>query len=515
MTFSLSPDDRALILVLSDQLSAGLASLRAGRKDKDTVLMVEVEGEATGVPHHKKKIALLFSAMRHFFKDLQNAGWQSLDYVPLDQTGNTGSLIGEVERALMRHEITRVILVEPGEYSLFKSMEDWPETLDLPVTILPDDRFLCSIEEFHTWASGRKELRMETFYREMRRKTGLLMEGAKPEGGKWNYDHDNREKASADQVFPDIPIFQPDEITREVLTLVEAHFPDHVGTLDGFGFAVTRDDALLCLDAFIRERLETFGRFQDAMLVGQRFMSHSILSPYINAGLLSPIEVCERAAEAYYAGAAPLNAVEGFIRQVIGWREYIRGIYWLEMPEYLDLNFFGADRALPAFYWTGKTDMLCLSQAIDQTLEEAYAHHIQRLMITGNFAMLIGANPKDVHEWYLAVYIDAFEWVELPNTLGMSQFGDGGRMSTKPYASGGNYINKMSNYCKSCTYSVSKKTGEGACPFNYLYWDFLARNRSQLKSNHRIARIYSTWDRMGEEKQSAYRASARRFLDAL
>jgi deoxyribodipyrimidine photolyase-related protein len=515
MTLSLSADDRALILVLSDQLSPGLASLQLGRKTKDIVLMAEVAGEATGVPHHKKKIALLFSAMRHFCAELKDAGWQNVDYVPLDSPGNTASLLGEARRAIARHKPTCLVVVEPGEYSLFKAMEEWEAELNIPVTILTDDRFLCSIDEFHSWAAGRKELRMENFYREMRRKTGLLMDGDSPEGGKWNYDHDNREKAPEDHVFPGIPKFEPDAVTKTVLELVETHFPDHVGTLDGFGFAVTRAGALACLDRFIVERLETFGRYQDAMLLGQRFMSHSILSPYINAGLLDPLEVCQRAADAYYAGQAPLNAVEGFIRQIIGWREYIRGIYWLEMPDYLELNFFGADRPLPEFYWTGKTDMTCLSQAIDQTLEEAYAHHIQRLMITGNFAMLIGASPKDVHEWYLAVYADAFEWVELPNTLGMSQFGDGGRMSTKPYAAGGNYINKMSNYCKSCAYSVSKKTGEGACPFNYLYWDFLARNREKLKSNHRIARIYSTWDRMGEEKQAAYRGSAAAFLDRL
>lgn len=515
MTLNLSPDDRALILVLSDQLTHSLASLSAGRKTKDRVLMAEVKDEASGVPHHVKKIALLFSAMRHFRDELKKDGWQNVDYVPLDAAGNTGSLLGEVKRAIADDAPTHIVIVEPGDYTLLKSMEQWESTLGIPVSILPDDRFVCSRPEFKDWAEGRKELRMENFYRDMRRKTGLLMDGEKPEGGKWNYDHDNREKAPADHRFPDIPRFQPDSTTQDVLALVSEHFPDHVGTLDGFGFAVTREDALTCLDAFIDERLETFGRYQDAMLIGQRFMSHSILSPYINAGLLDPVEVCQRAANAYYAGEAPLNAVEGFIRQIIGWREYIRGIYWTQMPGYLDLNYFGADRPLPDFYWTGDTDMKCMSEAIDQTLEEAYAHHIQRLMVTGNFAMLIGVSPREIHEWYLAVYIDAYEWVELPNTHGMSQFADGGRMSTKPYASGGNYINKMSNYCKSCAYTVSKKTGEGACPFNALYWDFLARNRDKLKDNHRIARIYSTWDRMGEDKQDEYRSSAKAFLDKL
>jgi len=515
MTADLSPDDKALILVLSDQLSEDLASLRMGRKTKDVVLMAEVKDEASGVPHHKKKIAFLFSAMRHFADALKSDGWQTLDYVQLDDEGNNGSLIGEVERAVERHSPTKIVIVQPGDYGLLDAMRTWQEALGIPVILLEDDRYICTRDTFEAWADGRKDFRMEYFYREMRKQTGLLMDGDAPEGGKWNYDHDNREAAPEDHEFPDIPAFEPDAVTQDVLDLVEAHFAGHVGTVRPFRFGVTRAHALTCLDDFIERRLPNFGKYQDAMLVGQRFMSHSILSFYINAGLLDPREVCQRAADAYYAGAAPLNAVEGFIRQIIGWREFIRGVYWHEMPGYVESNYFGADRPLPDFYWTGETDMLCLSQAIEQTLEEAYAHHIQRLMITGNFAMLIGVAPKEIHEWYLAVYADAFEWVEMVNTLGMSQFADGGRMASKPYAAGGNYMNKMSNYCKSCRYKVSKKTGDDACPFNYLYWDFLARNREKLKNNHRISRIYSTWDRMGEDKQSAYRESASTFLERL
>ncbi|MEM7570241.1 MAG: cryptochrome/photolyase family protein, partial [Pseudomonadota bacterium] len=447
-----------LILVLGDQLSPNLASLRQARKTKDIILMAEVNEEATYVRHHQKSIAFIFSAMRHFAEDLREEGWAHVDYVTIDQS-KSGSLLGEVRAAMGRHDVDEITIVEPGELRLLESMQTWSQELSLPVTLLPDDRFLCSIPAFKAWADGRKELRMEHFYREMRRKTGLLMDAGQPEGGTWNYDHDNRKPPSEGMRFPDQPRFEPDDITRDVLAAVAQRFGNHVGSLEPFWFAVTRAQALTCLDDFIANRLPNFGDYQDAMLVGERFMNHSILSLYINAGLLDPMEVCERAAQAYYDGDAPINAVEGFIRQIIGWREFIRGIYWLEMPGYLEKNFFGADRDLPDFYWTGETDMLCLSQAIEQTLEEAYAHHIQRLMITGNFAMLIGTDPKQIHEWYLAVYADAFEWVELPNTLGMSQFADGGRMSSKPYASGGNYINKMSNYCKSCRYSVSKKTG--------------------------------------------------------
>ncbi|MEO0413076.1 MAG: cryptochrome/photolyase family protein [Pseudomonadota bacterium] len=509
-----SSEDARLILVLGDQLSQNLASLRQARKTKDIILMAEVNEEATYVRHHKKSIAFIFSAMRHFAKALKDDGWQHVDYVPIAES-KSGSLLGEVKAALERHSFGEVVIVEPGEMRLLNSMHQWQHELGKAVTLLPDDRFLSSVDEFKRWAEGRKELRMEHFYRVMRRKTGLLMDGDQPEGGKWNYDHDNRKPAGDEMQFPPQPRFEPDDITCDVLSEVRQRFDNHVGSLEPFWFAVTREQALECLDDFIAKRLPNFGDYQDAMLVGERFMNHSILSLYINAGLLDPLEVCERAAQAYYDGDAPINAAEGFIRQVIGWREYIRGIYWLEMPGYVEQNYFGADRDLPDFYWTGETDMTCLSEAIEQTLEEAYAHHIQRLMITGNFAMLIGTDPKKIHEWYLAVYADAFEWVELPNTLGMSQFADGGRMSSKPYASGGNYINKMSNYCKNCRYSVSKKTGEEACPFNYLYWDFLARNEDKLKGNHRIARIYSTWHRMTDEKKAAYRESAAAFLSTL
>ncbi|MEO1266001.1 MAG: cryptochrome/photolyase family protein, partial [Pseudomonadota bacterium] len=343
----------------------------------------------------------------------------------------------------------------------------------------------------------------------------LLTEDGEPEGGKWNYDAENRKPAGDDLFMPDIPRFPPDAITQDVLKLVGKRFHNHFGDLEPFWFGVTSEHAEQALSVFIAHALPRFGDFQDAMLTDQRFLYHSVLSLYINAGLLDPLQVCERVAEAYDEGHAPLNAAEGFIRQIIGWREYIRGIYWLKMPDYADVNFFEADRKLPDFYWTGETEMHCLAQAITQTKEEAYAHHIQRLMITGNFAMLAGVNPSEINEWYHIVYADAFEWVEMPNTIGMSQFADGGLLGSKPYASGGNYISKMSNYCQSCTYDVKKKTGEGACPFNSLYWDFLARNEGKLKGNQRLATVYSSWRRMSGEKQRDYRETAKAFLDTL
>ncbi|MEO0619562.1 MAG: cryptochrome/photolyase family protein, partial [Pseudomonadota bacterium] len=389
------------------------------------------------------------------------------------------------------------------------------EKLDVPLEIMPDKRFIATHHDFEEWADGRKQLRMEYFYRDMRRKTGLLMDGDAPAGGKWNYDSENRKPAGQDLFMPEPERVPPDAITQDVLKLVAKRFGNHFGDLEPFWFAVTAKDAARVRDNFVANVLPRFGDYQDAMLVGEKFLYHSLLSFYINAGLLDPLDVCQRVEKAYRDGAAPLNAVEGFIRQIIGWREYVRGIYWLKMPDYVDENFFGAERDLPEFYWSANTRMTCLAEAIGQTKQEAYAHHIQRLMVTGNFAMLYGARPKAVHEWYLMVYADAYEWVELPNTLGMSQFGDGGLLASKPYAASGNYISKMSDYCSNCSYSVTKKTGEGACPFNPLYWDFLVRNREKLEKNPRISRAYSTWDRMKDENKTAYLDSAEKVLAAI
>jgi deoxyribodipyrimidine photolyase-related protein len=499
---------------LGDQLSPDLSSLQAGDPASDRVLMVEVQEEATYVRHHKKKIAFLFSAMRHFADELRDLGWQ-VDYVTLDARENSGSFTSEIERAVERRTPEKILVTEPGEWRVLEAMKTWQETLSVPVQILEDDRFIATHAEFQTWAEGRKQLRMEYFYREMRRKTGLLMDGDKPEGGKWNYDSENRKPAKADLFMPAPLRTPPDAITEDVLALVAGRFDNHFGDLKPFWFGVTRAQAEAALDQFIETALAKFGDYQDAMLEGEKFLYHSILSLYINAGLLDPLAVCRRVEQAYQNGDAPLNAAEGFIRQIIGWREYVRGIYWLKMPEYVEENFFGNSRALPDFYWTGETDMACLQAAITQTKEEAYAHHIQRLMVTGNFALLAGIDPKQVHEWYLAVYADAYEWVELPNTLGMSQFADGGLLGSKPYASSGNYIHKMSDHCKSCRFDVKQKTGDGACPFNPLYWDFLHRNRDKLAGNPRMAQMYRTWDRMDEDKQRAYLDSAANVLAAL
>jgi deoxyribodipyrimidine photolyase-related protein len=503
-----------LILIFGDQLSPKISSLKYADRTSDRILMAEVADEASYVRHHKKKIVFIFSAMRHFAEHLRRDGW-SVDYVKLDDQDNSQSFTGELNRAVERLQPVKTVLTEPSEWRVRSSIEGWAERAEVTVKILDDDRFICSREDFCAWARGRKQLRMEYFYREMRRKTGLLMDGVDPAGGKWNFDNENRKPASADLVIPQPRRFESDAITHDVSALVAAQFNEHFGDLEPFWFAATTKDAETALDHFIEEALPLFGDYQDAMVLEEPFLYHSVLALYMNVGLLDPLAVCQRVEAEYRSGRVPINAAEGFIRQVIGWREFVRGIYWLKMPAYADQNFFAASRPLPEFYWSGDTDMMCLRAAITQTRQEAYAHHIQRLMVTGNFAMLAGVKPREVHEWYLAVYADAFEWVELPNTLGMSQFADGGLLASKPYAASGNYMNKMSNYCRNCRYNVKQKTGSDACPFNSLYWDFLARNRVKLNKNPRLAQVYRTWDRMSDEKRRDYRRSAAQFLKTL
>lgn len=498
---------RNLILVLGDQLTPSLPALRAGDPALDRVLMAEVADEARYVRHHKKKIAFIFSAMRHFADELRTLGW-AVDYITLDDAKNTGSLSGEVERAIAELKPAGLVVTEPGEWRVTEMFRSWEQSLTTPITMLPDDRFICSTAEFATWAEGRKQLRMEYFYREMRRKTGLLMDGDQPEGGKWNFDADNRKPASANFFMPRPYAAPQDATTRAVLTLVAARFDNHFGDLEPFTYAVTRDDAEAALAYFVTSALPHFGDYQDAMLEREPFLYHAVIGQYLNCGLLDPLHVCRAVEAAYHQRRVPLNAAEGFIRQIIGWREYIRGIYWLKMPEYEDVNFFNHTLPLPDFYWSGETDMACLRAAITQTKQYAYAHHIQRLMVTGNFAMLAGVDPHALHEWYLSVYADAYEWVELPNTIGMSQFADGGLLASKPYAASGAYINRMSNYCADCRYDVRQRTGADACPFNALYWDFLARHRNKLGSNPRIGQMIRTYDKFSDSERAAIAASA-------
>jgi deoxyribodipyrimidine photolyase-related protein len=499
-----------LILVLGDQLTPTLSALEQADRETDIVVMAEVRGEAGAPKHHPKKIALIFSAMRKFAARLIDDGW-TVAYARLTDPDNAHSIDGEILRRAQEHGAKELICTTPGDWRLIGLLDELP----LKVTRLPDTRFISTQEEFEAWAEGRKELRMEYFYREMRRKTGILMDGDKPEGGKWNYDHDNREPAKADLFQPKVPEFKPDKVTDEVLDLVEAEFSDHFGDLAGFALPTTPDEAEEAVEDFIAHRLERFGTYQDAMLAGEPYLYHSILSPALNIGLIDPLDLCKRAETAYRDGNVPLNSAEGFIRQILGWREYVRGIYMMDGPGYTRRNALRHHRDLPWLYWGGETDMACLSEVVRLTRENAYAHHIQRLMVTGNFALLIGADPAQVQEWYLCVYADAFEWVEAPNTAGMSLFADGGMIASKPYVSSGNYIDKMSDYCAGCAYDVRQKTGEGACPFNLLYWWFLDRHEQRFRKNMRMKTIYATWDRMKKDKRRQVLADAEKFLARL
>lgn len=472
--------------------------------------MAEVVDESTAVPHHPQKIALVLTAMRKFARHLEASGHR-VAYSRLDDPQTGRGLPSELLRRAAEFGTDRVIVTAPGDWRLLKALE----TVPLNVTMLPDDRFLCQPADFAAWAAERKQLRMEWFYRDMRRRTGLLMEGDQPVGGQWNFDSENRKPAKADLLRPKPLRFAPDAETEAVLDMVETRFADHFGTLRPFFWPTERQQALAALDHFITHSLPRFGDEQDAMLRDDPFLSHSLLSPCMNLGLLSPLEVCQRAEAEYHAGRAPLNAVEGFIRQIIGWREYMHGIWALNGPDYPTWNSLNHKAPLPAVYWGGKTRMACMKAAVGQTRDLAYAHHIQRLMITGNFALLAGIDPFFVHEWYLAVYIDALEWVEAPNTLGMSQFACGGQLGSKPYVSSGAYIDRMSDYCRGCAYKVKDRTGPAACPFNLLYWHFLDRHRDRFARNPRMAQMYRTWDKMNAGHRETVLREADQLLAAL
>ncbi len=501
---------RHLVLVLGDQLDRDSAAFDDYDANRDVVWMAEVRHEATHVWSHKARIALFFAAMRHFCDALRGCGW-FIDYRSLDDPDNQHSFAGELRRAIERYVPEKLIIVEPGEYRVREEIQQTADQAGIPLEIRVDRHFLTTIEQFAQHARGRKQLRMEFFYREVRKQHQVLMEDGEPIGGRWNFDTENRGSfdRSGPGKLPSPRAFRPDAQTKEVLALVGREFADHPGSLEHFDWPVTPRQAEQALEDFIKHRLAMFGEFQDAMWTDEPFLYHARLASSLNLKLLNPRRVLSAAEQAYHQGEAPLNAVEGFIRQVLGWREYIRGIYWLTMPDYLERNELQAQETLPDFYWTGDTDMNCLRQAIGQTLKYGYAHHIQRLMVTGLFSLLLGINPKQIHAWYLAVYVDAVEWVELPNVTGMSQFADGGLLASKPYAASGKYIQRMSNYCAGCCYDPGQRTGAAACPFTTLYWDFLIRHAERLRSNQRMSMQLKNLARLDADEQAAIRAQAK------
>lgn len=500
---------------MGDQLSESISSLIPIDKGDDVIFLCEVVEEATYVAHHPKKIAFLFSAMRHFAKRLNKLGYR-VRYTKYNDVTNTGSFENEVCRAIKEEKISEVHVTYPGEWRVLQKILTLKEQLLIPLIIHEDTRFLCSIDEFKYWAKDKKQLRMEYFYRMMRKKHHILMNNeGNPVGGAWNYDKQNRKNANHIETFPTRLLHPIDEVTSEVLSLVEQSFSNHFGELRPFNFAVTREQALSETHQFMADCLAYFGDYQDAMHSNEVNLYHSKLSFYLNAGLLLPLELCRMAEEVFKQKRVPLNAVEGFIRQILGWREYVRGIYWLLMPDYANKNYFNASNSLPELFWRGNTQMFCMKEVVRQTKVEAYSHHIQRLMITGNFALLAGLNPKEVCAWYLAVYADAYEWVELPNTLGMALYADGGVMASKPYAASGKYIQKMSNFCKSCAYNPQEVVSENACPFNSLYWNFMKQHQDKLKDNPRLHYAYLNWDKMDKEKKKAIVSKATQVMTAL
>ena len=500
---------RWLVIVLGDQLDADAAVFDDFDNQQDCVLMAEVAEESTHVSSSKIRIALFLSAMRHFALALREAG-RALRYVHLDDEGNSGTLAGEVARAAARLQVRGLRITAPGDWRVLESLRGCARELGLPLEIREDRHFLSSVRDFAEHARGRRQLRLEHWYRMLRRRTGILMDGDEPAGGQWNFDAENRESFGREGPgrVPPPARFEPDAITCAVIALVNARFAGHPGDLADFAWPVTQAQARESLARFTRERLPFFGRWQDAMWAGEPWLYHAHIAAAMNLKLLDPREAIDAAVAAWRAGDAPLPAVEGFVRQILGWREYVRGIYWTRMPAYAQLNALDAQASLPAFYWSGATDMACLSDAIGQTLRLGYAHHIQRLMVTGLYALLLGVRPSDVHAWYLAVYVDAVEWVELPNTLGMSQYADGGLMASKPYVATGRYIERMSNHCRGCRYQPGEALGERACPFTTLYWDFLARHESLLAANPRMTMQLRNLQRLAPARREAIARAA-------
>ena len=506
---------RHLVLVLGDQLDEQASCLADFDPMQDAIWMAEVDEESTHVLSSKKRTCVFLSAMRHFAQSLREKNWPVI-YSLLDANENTGTLAGELDKAINKHRPQQLVMTAPGDWRVLQSLRSVAHAHGLNVDIRDDSHFFSTVRDFVQHMAGRKQIRLEYFYRELRQNHGILMDGKKPVGGQWNFDVDNRGsfgKQGPGQI-PAPTRFEPDAITRSVMALVNQRFAKHPGKLESFGWPVTRAQALQVLADFVQHRLPHFGQYQDAMWEGEVWLYHSHLSCSLNLKLLNPREVVAAAENAFHAGLAPIEAVEGFVRQVLGWREYVRGIYWTQMPDYLERNSMESFAKLPGFFWTGDTDMACLRDAIGQTLTHGYAHHIQRLMVTGLYALLFGVHPKEVHEWYLAVYVDAVEWVELPNTLGMSQYADGGLMASKPYVASGKYIDRMSNHCKSCRFNPAQSTGETACPFTTLYWDYLDKHADTLAKNPRMLMQLKNLNRLSDAERAAIRQQAQHHRQA-
>lgn len=493
---------RHLNIIFGDQLNRSSAIFQEIDLTDDIFWMAEVRAASLQPRSHQQRSLLFISAMRHFAQALRDDKFP-LVYLTLDQGFETFS--DALAESVLQHRPQRIRCVLPGDYAVLQSIKQLCHAQDILLEILPDNHFIALPGEFTRWAKGKTQWRMEYWYRSLRKRTGILMQGNQPLGGDWNYDKNNRGhfgKQGPGMLEPAL-VFEMDDITRAAQHDISQFFSANPGTMDLFGWPVTREQALLLLDHFIAHQLPLFGEYQDAMWTHEPWLYHSRLSAALNLKLLSPREVIERAENAYHAGHAPLNSVEGFIRQILGWREFVRGIYWSLMPTWLEMNALDAQHSLPDFYWTGDVDMHCLHHALQQVLQHGYGHHIQRLMVTGLLAQLWQTKPREIHEWYLAMYVDAVEWVELPNVLGMSQYADGGTMASKPYIATGQYINRMSNYCDHCKYQPEESDTENACPFTTLYWHFLERHKDRFAKHPRLGLQVKHLENMTAEKRVA------------
>lgn len=495
--------------ILGDQLSLRTSSLAGQPVGSCRVLLIESFERSRQLPYHKQKLVLVWSAMRHFAEELRALGYE-VDYRELQPDFQAA-----LQSHLRRHRPSRLRLMESAEHGVTDRLAGAARSLGIDVEVTPQSLFISDRSEFAAGDAVKKTFLLERFYRKMRRKTGLLLEGDQPAGSAWNFDKANRERPEPGHRFPEIPRFPPDPTTRRILEVVAREFPGHFGNLEEFSWPVTRREADEFLEDFLENRLDLFGPYEDAVIVGQRALYHSLLSPLFNIGLLEPLEACRRAEARWRSGKARLNSVEGFIRQVIGWREFVYQVYRFAMPGYRTMNRFGADLPLPGFYWTAETDMFCVADAIGSLRRWGINHHIQRLMVTGNFALLAGIDPQAVNDWYWLAYVDAFDWVVTPNVLGMALYADGGLFATKPYAASANYISRMSDCCVRCSYRHRESLGNRACPFNSLYWDFLARNRDSLKSNSRMGIVLGALRRKSPSELEALRRQARWIRDRL
>jgi deoxyribodipyrimidine photolyase-related protein len=509
---------RRLVLVLGDQLSETAPALAGFDPAADSVLMIEARGEATHVESHRARIVLFLAAMRHFAASLRSRGW-GVVYLALDDPGYPETtLAGRLARVLEASRPAELRLTEAGEWRLQQDIRATAERAGVELTVCEDTHFICSRSAFAQWAGARRSLRLEHFYRFMRRREGVLIEAdGAPAGGAWNFDADNRAAfpKTGPGTIPRLPQWPADACTQDVIGTVERHFPAHPGALEEFAWPVTRAQALVALERFMEERLPSFGRFQDAMWTDEPYGWHSLLSTSLNLKLLDPREVIFAAERAWREGRASIASVEGFVRQILGWREFVRGVYWLDMPALAQANHYGHERPLPRWYWTGETRMACMRAVVGQTLRTGYAHHIQRLMVTGQFALLAGIAPRAVCDWYLAMYVDAVEWVELPNTAGMALHAAGARMTSKPYIASGAYIQRQSNYCRGCDYAPGERSGARACPVTALYWNFLDRHEKELARNPRTRLMAASVARLAPAQRTAVRAEAARMLDNL